>query len=151
MQALAAARKGRYDEAVALFDSVSILDPNYRDTASRRDAARQALRQGADRERVIASLQDELRVHAGAEDWEAVIAVSAELDKLDPTAADPDGLATRAHELLGLEEEADVQRTRTLPAVREDTTTEKPPPDATRHSTTRKTTTQSRIVAGSSR
>ena len=129
VQALAAARKGRYDEAVALFDSVSILDSNYRDTATRRDAARQALRQGADRERVIASLQDELRVHAGAEDWEAVIAVSAELDKLDPTTADPDGLATRARELLGLEEEADVQRTRTLPAVREDTTTEKPPPD----------------------
>ena len=38
---------------------------------------------------VIASLQDELGVHAGAEDWEAVIAVSAELDKLDPTTADP--------------------------------------------------------------
>ena len=45
------------------------------------------------------------------------IAVSAELDKLDPTAADPDGLATRARELLGLEEEADVQRTRTLSRV----------------------------------
>ena len=52
----------------------------------------------------IASLQDELRVHAGEEDWEAVLAVSAELAKLDPVAADPDGLATRARGLLGLDQ-----------------------------------------------
>ncbi len=117
VQALAAARRGKYDEAVALFDSVSTLDPGYRDTAARRDAARLAQRQGADRERVITSLQDELRVHAGVEDWEAVQAVSDELRKLDPTAADPDGLATRARDLLGVEQEADVQRTRTLTGV----------------------------------
>ena len=44
VQALAAARKGRYDEAAALYDSLSTLDPSYRDTTVRRDRVRRALR-----------------------------------------------------------------------------------------------------------
>ncbi len=141
VQALAAARKGRYDEAVALFESLSTLDPDYRDTAERRDRARRDQRleanytagraaedagdwetarrlyravldldpkhgdaherhAGCERHLLVASLQDELRVHAGAEDWDAVLAVSRELTRIDPDAADPEGLATRAQELL---------------------------------------------------
>ena len=38
-------------------------------------------------------------MHADEEDWEAVLAVSAELAELDPEAADPEGLATRARQL----------------------------------------------------
>ena len=44
-------------------------------------------------------------MHAADEDWEAVLAVSAELVRLDPAAADPDGLATRARELTAPEPE----------------------------------------------
>ena len=43
-------------------------------------------------------------MHADEEDWDAVLAVSAELDRLDPDEADPDGLAiagTRADRPAG--------------------------------------------------
>ena len=141
VQALAALRKERYDEALALLDSLITLDPTYRDAAQRRDAARQAqrlesryaealaaeaaedwddaargyraildadpgfrdARERHDRcqQRVdVSSLQDELRVHADDEDWTAVLTVSADLARIDPQAADPEGLATRARALL---------------------------------------------------
>ena len=141
VQALAALRKERYDEAVALLDSLITLDPTYRDAAQRRDGARQAQRltvqyadalaaEGAEdwefarrgyraildidpgfrdaRERHdrcrthldVSSLQDELRVHAEDEDWRAVLTVSDELALLDPGAADPEGLTTRARGLV---------------------------------------------------
>ena len=58
----------------------------------------------AERLLTIASLKDELKVHANEEDWDAVLAVSAELDRLDPDEADPDGLATRARELTAPQE-----------------------------------------------
>ncbi len=140
VQALAASRKERYDEAVALLDSLITLDPGYRDATELRNRMRQeqklgasyqkaraaedagdieAARRGyrsvidvdpthrdaqdrhdeAERLLTIASLKDELKVHANEEDWDAVLAVSAELDRLDPDEADPDGLASRAREL----------------------------------------------------
>ena len=141
VQALAALRKDRYDEAVALLDSLITLDPTYRDAVQRRDGARQAQRLAsryaealaaeeaedwddaargyqvildADpgfrdaRERHdrcqqrldVSSLTDELRVHAEDEDWTAVLTVSADLARIDPEAADPEGLATRARAML---------------------------------------------------
>ncbi len=141
VQAMAAARKERFDEAEALLDSLITLDPSYRDATDLRARMRrkqrlateyaaaraaedegdwQAARRGfrsvidldrdhrdaltrhdaAERRVSVASLQDELRVHAGEQDWEAVLAVDAELAKLDPGATDPDGLATRAREML---------------------------------------------------
>ncbi len=137
VQALAAVRKERYDEAAALLDSLITLDPAYRDAAQIRDRVRREQRVGTsfeqavaaekagdleaarrgfasvvdadpthldaktrhdavERQLSIASLTDEMHVHAHDEDWEAVLAVSAELAQLDPAAADPDGLATRA-------------------------------------------------------
>ena len=140
VQARAALRKQKYDEAVALLDSLITLDPSYRDATDLRNQARrdqrveasyqkareaedagdlEAARRGyrsvidvdpthedaqsrhdeAQRQLTIASLKDELKVHADEEDWDAVLAVSAELQRLDPEAADPDGLATRAREL----------------------------------------------------
>lgn len=143
LQAKAAARTERYEEALALFDSLVTLDANFRDAAELRDrlrrdqrvratyaealAAEQAgdwesalrgysavieldatheaksRRAAVERELTIASLKDELRLHAAEEDWQAVLEVSAELAALDPAAADPDGLATRAREVLGPE------------------------------------------------
>ncbi len=141
VQALAALRKQRYDEAVALLDSLITLDPTYRDAAARRDRARQAQRleiayaearaaedaedwEAARRgfqvildadpgfrdsrqrhdqcqQRLnVSSLQDELRVHADEQDWAAVLTVSADLAAIDPSAADPEGLATQARQAL---------------------------------------------------
>ncbi len=147
VQAMAAARKERYDEAEALLDSLITLDPSYRDATDLRARMRrkqrleveyaaaraaedegdwQVARRGyravididrdhrdalsrhdaAERQVSVASLQDELRVHAGEQDWEAVLAVSTELRKLDPGAGDPDGLASRARGMRGLEQPA---------------------------------------------
>ncbi|MET1000134.1 MAG: CHAT domain-containing protein, partial [Marmoricola sp.] len=143
VQAMAAARKERYDEAEALLDSLITLDPSYRDATDLRarmrrqqrleaeyaaaraaedegdwQSARRGYRSVIDLDRdhrdalrrhdaaarhvSVASLQDELRVHAGEQDWEAVLAVSSELGKLDPAASDPDGLASQARGMLGL-------------------------------------------------
>ena len=144
VQAMAAARKERYDEAEALLDSLITLDPSYRDATDLRSRMRrkqrleaeyaaaraaeddgdwQAARRGyrsvididrdhldalsrhdaAERHVSVANLQDELRVHAGEQDWEAVLAVNTELGKLDREATDPDGLASRALGMLGLD------------------------------------------------
>ena len=43
-QALSAARKGMYEEAATLYESLNTLDPSYRDVAARRDEVRRALR-----------------------------------------------------------------------------------------------------------
>lgn len=175
VQALAAARKERYDEAVALLDSLVTLDPTYRDAADLRDrlrreqrleleyaAARTAEDQGAwdvarrgyhavisvnpdhrdalarhdacQRRLDIASLRDELRVHALAEDWPSVLAVDDELAGLDPEAADPEGLATHARELLAGRRQpapgSEPDETRVLPVARDLVS---PPPVASPH------------------
>ncbi len=167
VQALAAARKQRYDEALALLDSLVTLDPSYRDAAElrgrlRRDqrvdvayaAARAAEEEGdwegarrgyrtvldldgehrdalsrhdaCQRRLDVADLQDELRVHAHSEDWPAVLVVSDELAGIDPGAADPEGLATRARGLVA-------DDTRVLPAVRDVGAMTRPPEQAPDH------------------
>ena len=78
------------------YRNVLDVDPTHRDAQSRHDAPQRRL--------TVASLKDELRVHADEEDWEAVLAVSAELARLDPDAADPDGLASRALEMTASEQ-----------------------------------------------
>jgi hypothetical protein len=62
--------------------------PDHREAAGRLDAcwARQR----------IGDLQAEMRLHASTGNWDAVLAASEELTALDPTAADPDGLASQA-------------------------------------------------------
>jgi hypothetical protein len=52
-------------------------------------------------------LQGELRHHAAAEEWGAVLAVNDELATLDPAAADPDRLASTAHEQLARRQQAE--------------------------------------------
>ncbi|MET4621254.1 hypothetical protein ABIE18_002711 [Arthrobacter sp. 2762] len=53
-------------------------------------------RQDCERRQRISDLQGELRYHSSLGSWGAVVDVSAELATLDPTAADPDGLASAA-------------------------------------------------------
>ena len=47
MQALAAMRTGRHTDAIPLLDSLLALEPNYRDAADQRDAARRSQRSAA--------------------------------------------------------------------------------------------------------
>lgn len=61
----------------------------------------QQAEEAASRQRLeIEQLQGQLRGRAAARDWEAVIAVSEKLTKLDPAAADPDALASTAREQI---------------------------------------------------
>jgi hypothetical protein len=100
--ARAAEDRGDWDAARRGFGTVLAVKADYRDTQARHDACQRRLD--------VVSLQDELRVHAQNDDWVAVLAVSGELAKLDPEAADPEGLATWARELVtGGPEEAGVE------------------------------------------
>jgi tetratricopeptide (TPR) repeat protein len=66
MQALAAMRTGRHPDAITLFDSLLALDPNYRDAADQRDAARRSQRS--------ATSYQQGRAAEAVEDWGAAIA-----------------------------------------------------------------------------
>jgi hypothetical protein len=90
--ALDAEGEGDWSAARDAYATVLQSKPNYRDAAERQ-------RECQTRQR-IADLQAELRLHASAEHWQVVLDVDAELSQLDPAAADPDGLTTRAREHL---------------------------------------------------
>jgi hypothetical protein len=62
-----------------------------------RREAEQAL---VERRQRVEQLQRQIREHAAAQDWDAVLAVNDQLAALDPTAADPDGLAGTAREQI---------------------------------------------------
>ncbi|MDR7161877.1 CHAT domain-containing protein [Arthrobacter sp. BE255] len=68
-------------------------DPAFADAPARKERAEKRQR--------IADLQAELDYHAGSGNWQAVLDVAAELEALDPAAADPDGLTTAARGHLG--------------------------------------------------
>ena len=101
-QARAAADAGDWAAAARGYDRVLEIDPAYRDAAARKEACQTRQR--------MADLQAELRQHAGAGQWQAVIDVDAELGRLDPSASDPDGLASRARDALAAERAADLER-----------------------------------------
>jgi hypothetical protein len=66
-------------------------------------------------------LQAELRHHADNRQWQAVLDVDAELARLDPTAADPDGLASTARSTVAAEQRtADLERRYTQARAAED-------------------------------
>jgi tetratricopeptide (TPR) repeat protein len=147
MQALAAMRTGRHAEAVTLLDSLLALEPNYRDAADRRDAARRSQRSATSYQRgraaeaagnwgsavveytavtdaepdyrdvskrradctarqQIASLLEELRMHARAGECRAVIAVSNDLTALGLKSAEVDRAAKTARQQIRREDEA---------------------------------------------
>jgi DNA-binding beta-propeller fold protein YncE len=90
--AAAAENDGDWAAAGRGYEQILRVDPTYRDASARKQAceARQKL----------ANLQAELRHHAAAAQWQAVLDVDAELTRLDRSASDPDGLATRARAAL---------------------------------------------------
>ena len=85
--------------AVSEYAAILSIDPAYRDAAARREA-------GQARQQLL-DLQGELRHHAAAGQWQAVLDVDAELGRLDPAATDPDGLATQAQQAIDDEKRAD--------------------------------------------
>jgi hypothetical protein len=87
-RALNAEAASEWTHAANAYAEILDVDATYRDAAARRDACRA-------RQQVI-DLHDKLRRHAAAGQWLAVLDISAELGRLDPGAADPDGLATQA-------------------------------------------------------
>jgi hypothetical protein len=78
--------------ALASYRDILDSDPGYRDTADRK--------QNCETRQRVADLQSELRIHAAAERWQAVMDANSEIRQLDPEAADPERLATHASETL---------------------------------------------------
>ncbi|MFE5944570.1 hypothetical protein [Streptomyces sp. NPDC056480] len=78
--------------AIGTYTEILQTDRGYRDAVARRESCQARQR--------IADLETELRHHADAGRWEAVLETSEDLRRLDPSAADPDGLSTRAHRAL---------------------------------------------------
>lgn len=97
-RAVEAEGTGDWSAAIEAYDEVLRTQADYRDAAARQDACRARQR--------TADLQDELRYHAEAGQWRAVLEVGEELGRIDPAAADLDGLATRAREELSHPPEA---------------------------------------------
>ncbi|MCX4762323.1 CHAT domain-containing protein [Streptomyces sp. NBC_01275] len=78
--------------AIHRYKKILQADPEYKDAASRRDFCRNRQR--------ITLLQQKMRYHADAGRWQTVLEISEELNQLDPTTTDPEGLATRAHQAM---------------------------------------------------
>ena len=97
-QARAAEDSGDWTAAARGYDEVLQIDPEYQDAAARKEACQARQK--------VADLQEELRHHAGAGQWQAVLEVAAELASLDPSLSDPDGLATQARATLAAEQRA---------------------------------------------
>ncbi|MFJ7206810.1 CHAT domain-containing protein [Streptomyces sp. NPDC098789] len=91
-RATAAEDAGDWAAAIDAYSELLRSDQGYSDAVARREACRARQR--------VADLEAELRYHADADRWQAVIEVSEDLHALDPDAADPDGLATRARRSL---------------------------------------------------
>jgi hypothetical protein len=81
-----------------------------RTIATAQQQRRRQAEEAAARRRQIEQLQRQLRGRAASQDWGAVLAISGELAKLDPTAADPDGLASTAREQITRRHQAEEAR-----------------------------------------
>jgi len=94
--AIAAEGTDDWITAVRGYDEILQIDQAYRDVPDRKAAC--------ESRQQVADLQAELRHHAEAGLWQAVLDVDAELVRLDPASSDPDRLATRARSNLDAEE-----------------------------------------------
>ena len=81
-----------WPSAVAHYRAVSDAQPEYRDVAARLGES--------SRRRDIAALQEQLRVMFTAGEFQAVAGIADRLAELDPSAADPSGLTTKARQRL---------------------------------------------------
>ena len=88
---------GDWTTAAALFTPILQMQPDYQDVGTRLEECQKRQR--------IADLQGQLRNHASADNWQAVIQTSQQIGAIDPTSADPDGLATQAGEALEAREQ----------------------------------------------
>lgn len=79
---------GEWSTAISEYDGILRSDPSFRDARGRRE--------DCNKKQQIADRLAALRYHYDAENWPAVVAVDAELASLDPAAADPGGMATKA-------------------------------------------------------
>lgn len=91
-QADAAARDGRWVDAVELLERVKAADPTFGQVARKLPAALRLRR--------IAELTQEILEQARAGNWQAVLNLGSELGSLDPVDDDPYGLVTRARRSL---------------------------------------------------
>ncbi len=104
---------GDWGTAARRYGDVLQIDPAYRDAADRKAVC--------ELEQQASDLRSELRHHAERGQWQAVLDVDAELSRLVPALADPDGLATRAGEALEAERRAaDLERRYDLARAAED-------------------------------
>ncbi len=94
-RAVDAEAAGEWTGAATAYAEILVVDPTYRDAAARREACQA-------RQRLL-DLQGELRDHAAGGQWQAVLDVNAKLGRLDPSATDPDQLATHAQRVLAEE------------------------------------------------
>ena len=111
-----------WDAAVTLGSELAKLDPAAADPDGLASTARQhiARRQQAKEEeqrrnRRIEQLQTQLRERAAALDWDAAVTLGSELAKLDPAAADPDGLASAARQHIARRQQAKEEEERLAP------------------------------------
>jgi hypothetical protein len=61
----------------------------------------------AEHRRLVEQLQRQIREHTAAQDWDAVLAVNNQLARLEPDAADPDGVAGTPREQITGRSEAE--------------------------------------------
>jgi len=78
-----------------------------RTLAEAQEQVRQRAERAAAQRRQAEQLQDQIRQLAAAQDWDAVLTINDQLTRLDPAAADPDGLASTAREQITRRREAE--------------------------------------------
>jgi tetratricopeptide (TPR) repeat protein len=96
-EASAAADAGDWEQAVAGYTMVADSDPDYRDTNARLAEARH-------QQQLASLLAEAHRLHRAGQ-WAAVIKVGEQLQAIDSTAADPDGLMASARTELAAEQQ----------------------------------------------
>jgi tetratricopeptide (TPR) repeat protein len=125
VQALAALRTGRDDEAVVLLDSVLALRPGYRDARARRDTARRQLQ--------LANAYKRARAAEDAGNWEDATREYDVVTEIDPHYRDASERRSECHlrqQIASLQDElrlhADAQNWEAVSAVSEELAALKP-------------------------
>jgi allophanate hydrolase subunit 1 len=118
-----------WDAVLAVNDQLAALDPAAADADDLASTARERITRRREAEqanaahrRRIDQLQRQIREHAAAQDWDAVLAINDLLAALDPAAADPDGQASVAREQITRRreaEQADAARRRRIERLRQ--------------------------------